>query len=60
MRMDGIRQASAQTRSDWKHGRFGTKIQKAIDCKRRITNEDYKRAGGERILIVHEERWAAL
>jgi len=34
---------------EWKHGSFGTKIQKAID---------YKRAG-ERILIVHEDRWAA-
>lgn len=35
--------------TEWKHGAFGTKIQKAIQ---------YKRAGAP-ILIVHEEVWAA-
>jgi NAD-dependent DNA ligase len=35
--------------AEWKHGGFGTKIQKAID---------YKRAGAP-ILIVHEDVWAS-
>lgn len=34
---------------EWKHGSFGTKIEKAIDYKRE----------GLPLLIVHEDRWAA-
>jgi NAD-dependent DNA ligase len=34
---------------EWKHGSFGTKIQKAIEY----------RAAGKPILIIHEDRWAA-
>lgn len=35
--------------SEWKHGSFGTKIEKAIEYKRQ----------GLPLLIVHEDQWAA-
>lgn len=35
--------------AEWKHGSFGTKIEKAIEYKRQ----------GVPILIVHEDQWAA-
>lgn len=35
---------------EWKHGSFGTKVEKAIEFRR----------AGQRLFIVHEDQWAAV